>query len=263
MESPQGGFPDPTPLKKGFHGQKTKMKSSSRHEFRLPKTQLVKHLVVFGRKFARCFMSQREVKVEISIKLAPRIYNNLLSIRKNGSNDFDVFKAALDQFERTTLTCNAFSYVKPWLKLKDALKWKEETEGSSQSSGSKRSRNPDGTSQQSDGRTRFDINDKPLDLEDEQPLHRPVGRNKAKKAASTASGSSFMDQFGEKFDRYVHVQETKVEMLSREEQKMIETKSVIQTKTNMKILKMKADGRPRMRRFGAISCDDGVPSSPT
>nr|KAJ0185954.1 hypothetical protein LSAT_V11C900482200 [Lactuca sativa] len=151
------------------------------------------------------------------------IYNNLLNIRKSGSNDFDVFKVALNQFEKTTATRKAFS-------LKDVPKWKEQTEGSSQSFGSKRSRNPDGTSQQSDNRTHFDINDEPHDLEDEQPL-----------PASTALGSSVIDKFGEKFDCYVHVQETKAEMLSRVEQKMIETQSVIQTKTVMKILKMKAD----------------------
>nr|KAJ0208944.1 hypothetical protein LSAT_V11C400205440 [Lactuca sativa] len=112
----------------------------------------------------------------------------------------------------------------------------EQTEGSSQSSGAKRSRNPDATSQQSDGLIHFDINEEPLDLEDEQPLRRPVGGNKAKTTALMASRSSLMDQFGEKFDRYVYVQETKTEMLSRVEQKMIETQSVIQTKTNMENL---------------------------
>ncbi|XP_023746509.1 glutathione S-transferase T3-like [Lactuca sativa] len=112
------------------------------------------------------------------------IYNNLLNIRKSGANDCDVFKAGLDQFEKITPTRKAFPYVKHWLKLKDALKWKEQTEGSSQSSGSKRSRNSDGMFQQSDGRTHFDIKDDPLDIEDEQPLRRPVGRSKAKKKKS-------------------------------------------------------------------------------
>ncbi|KAL7585260.1 hypothetical protein Lser_V15G42699 [Lactuca serriola] len=176
------------------------------------------------------------------------IYNNLLNIRKSGSNDFDVFKAAMDQFEKTTPTRKVFPYMKPWLKLKDAPKWKEQTEGSSQSSGSKRSRNPDGTSQQSDGRTHIDINDDPIDLENDQPLRRPVGRNKAKKAASTSSNSSVMDMFGDKFDRYVQLQETKAEVMTRMEQKMIEAQTsfqeaqeTLQTKTDMKILKMKAD----------------------
>nr|KAJ0215022.1 hypothetical protein LSAT_V11C300108310 [Lactuca sativa] len=82
------------------------------------------------------------------------IYNNLLNIRKSGSNDFDVFKAAMDQFEKTTPTRKTFPYMKP---------------------------NPDETSQQSDGRTHIDINDDPIDLKNDQPLHRPVGRNKAKK----------------------------------------------------------------------------------
>nr|KAJ0201787.1 hypothetical protein LSAT_V11C600333600 [Lactuca sativa] len=115
------------------------------------------------------------------------------------------------------------------------------TEGSSQSSDSKRARNSNATSQQSDRRTHFDINDDPFDLEDEKPLRRSVGRNKVKKSASTASGSSVMNQFGEKFDNYVHVQETKAEILIRVEQKLKETPSMIQTKTYMEILQMKAD----------------------
>nr|KAJ0218760.1 hypothetical protein LSAT_V11C300102980 [Lactuca sativa] len=109
------------------------------------------------------------------------ICNNLLNIRKSRSNDFDVFKVTLDQFENITPTHKAFLYVKVWLKLKDVPKWKEQMERSSQSSGAKHSRNPDATSQQSNGRTHFDINDDPLDLEDEQPLRRPVGKNKARK----------------------------------------------------------------------------------
>nr|KAJ0211070.1 hypothetical protein LSAT_V11C400189690 [Lactuca sativa] len=176
------------------------------------------------------------------------IYNNLLNIRKSDSNDFDVFKAAMDQYEKTTPTRKAFPYMKPWLKLKDAPKWKEQTEGSSQSSGSKRSRNSDGTSQQSDGRTHIDINDDPIDLENDQPLRRPIGRNKAKKATSTSSNSSVMDMFGDKFDRYVQLQETKAEVMTRMEQKMIkaqtsfqEAQETLQTKTDMEILKMKAD----------------------
>nr|KAJ0199238.1 hypothetical protein LSAT_V11C600337510 [Lactuca sativa] len=148
------------------------------------------------------------------------IYNNLLNIRKSGSNDFDVFKAAMDQYEKTTPTRKAFPYMKSWLKLKDSPKWKEQTEGSSQSS----------------------------DLETDQPLPRPVGRNKAKKAASTSSNSSVMDMFGDKFDRYVQLQETKAEVMTRMEQKMIEAQTsfqeaqeTLQTKTDMEILKMKAD----------------------
>nr|KAJ0220437.1 hypothetical protein LSAT_V11C200089060 [Lactuca sativa] len=142
------------------------------------------------------------------------IYNNLLNIRKSGSNDFDVFKAAMEQFEKTTPTRKAFPYMKPWLKLKDAPKWKEQTEGTS---------NPDASSQQSDGRTHIDINDDLLDLENDQLLRRPVGRNKAKKAAS-----SVMDMFGDKFDRYVQLQETKAEVMTRMEEKMIEAQSSFQ-----------------------------------
>ncbi|XP_052621582.1 glutathione S-transferase T3-like [Lactuca sativa] len=164
------------------------------------------------------------------------IYNNLLN------------KAAMDQFEKTTPTRKAFPYMKPWLKLKDTPKWKEQTEGTSQSSGSKRLRNPDGTSQQSDDRTHIDINDDPKDLENDQPLRRPVGRNKAKKAVSTSSNSSVMDMFDDKFDRYVQLQEMKAEVMTRMEQNMIEAQTsfqeaqeTLQTKTDMEILKMKAD----------------------
>nr|KAJ0227805.1 hypothetical protein LSAT_V11C100048640 [Lactuca sativa] len=139
------------------------------------------------------------------------VYNNHKNLHKNGSSDFDVFKAALYEFEKTTPTCKAFPYVKPWLKLKDPQKWKKQTEGTSQtSSGSKRSRNPYATSQQSDGQTHIDINDDPIDLENEQSLRRLVGRNKAKKKKV------------DKYNRYVQIQETKAEMMSQVEHKMIE-----------------------------------------
>nr|KAJ0216177.1 hypothetical protein LSAT_V11C300125190 [Lactuca sativa] len=151
------------------------------------------------------------------------IYNNLLNIRKSDLNDFDVFKVAMEQFEKTTPARKTFWYMKRWLKLKDALKWKEQTEGTLQSSGSKH-------------------------LENEQPIRRPVERNKAKKAASTSSSSSVMNLFGDKFDRYVQIQETKAEVMTRMEQKMVEaqtsfqeTQATIQRKTDTEILKMKAD----------------------
>ena len=112
---------------------------------------------------------------------------------------------------------------KHWLKLKDAPNWKKLTKGTSQtSSGSKRSRNPDGTSQQSDELTHIDINDDLLDLEDEQPHRRSIGRNKSRKATL---GSSVIDHFGEKFDRYVQLQESKASMMSWVEQKMIEAQA--------------------------------------
>nr|KAJ0221150.1 hypothetical protein LSAT_V11C200093130 [Lactuca sativa] len=57
-----------------------------------------------------------------------------------------------------------------------------------------------------------------------------------------------MDMFGDKFDRYVQLQETEVEVMTRMEQKMIEAQTsfqeaqaTIQIKTDMEILKMKAD----------------------
>ena len=57
-----------------------------------------------------------------------------------------------------------------------------------------------------------------------------------------------MDIFGDKFDRYVQIQETKAEVMTRMEQKMVEaqtsfqeTQATIQRKTDTEILKMKAD----------------------
>nr|KAJ0191172.1 hypothetical protein LSAT_V11C800442440 [Lactuca sativa] len=169
------------------------------------------------------------------------IHNNLLNIRKSGSNDFDVFKAGMEQFDKTTPTRKAFLYMKPWLKLKDAPKWKEQTEGTLLSSGSKHSRNPDGTSQQSYGRTHIDI------LKTTNLFVGPLEEIKQKNAASTSSNSSVMNMFGDKFDRYVQLQETKAEVMTRMEQKMIEeqtsfqeAQTTIQIKIDMEILKMKA-----------------------
>nr|KAJ0189883.1 hypothetical protein LSAT_V11C800415330 [Lactuca sativa] len=85
------------------------------------------------------------------------------------------------------------------LKSKDAPKWKELSERVSQtSSDSKRLRNPNGTSQQSKTRTHIAINDNLTDLEDEQPLRQPIGRNKAKKAVSSAWRSINMMGFSHK-----------------------------------------------------------------
>ena len=57
-----------------------------------------------------------------------------------------------------------------------------------------------------------------------------------------------MNLFGDKFDRYVQIQETKAEVMTRMEQKMVEaqtsfqeTQATIQRKTDTEILKMKAD----------------------
>nr|KAJ0190909.1 hypothetical protein LSAT_V11C800395440 [Lactuca sativa] len=198
------------------------------------------------------------------------IYNNLQNICKSGSNDFDAFKATLDQFKKTTQTRKAFSYVKVWPKLKDSPKWIQQMEGTSQtSSGLKRSRNPDATSQQLDGRTHIDINDDLLDLENDQPLRRPVGKNKTKKSGSTSTGSSVIDHFREQFDRYVQVKENTPGIMIQVEQKMIDTQTsfqeaqtTLQTKTDMELVKMKI-GRPRRQRFEAFSCDERGSSSLT
>nr|KAJ0202505.1 hypothetical protein LSAT_V11C500297250 [Lactuca sativa] len=124
-------------------------------------------------------------------------------------------------------TRKTFPYVKPLLNLKDAPKWKEQTEGTSQSSGSKRSRNPDATSQQSDGRTHIDINHDPLDLENKQPLRQPFVRNKAKKRLHR------LRALVEKFDRYVQVQANKTELMTRMEQKIINAQTLFQEAQEM------------------------------
>lgn len=47
------------------------------------------------------------------------------------------------------------------------------------SSGSKHLRNTDASSQQWVGRSHIEINDKSVDVEDEQPLRQPIGKNRA------------------------------------------------------------------------------------
>lgn len=68
--------------------------------------------------------------------------------------------------------------------------------------------------------TFIDINDDPNEFQDEKTLRRPIGRNKAKKAAfgssSKISKTSSIDHFKEKFDRYVQLQEGKVEIMEEE-----------------------------------------------
>nr|KAJ0195624.1 hypothetical protein LSAT_V11C700350320 [Lactuca sativa] len=56
----------------------------------------------------------------------------------------------------------------------------------------------------------------------------PLEEIKQKKAASTSLNSSVMDIFGDKFDRYVQLQETKVDVMTRMEQKMIEAQPSFQ-----------------------------------
>jgi hypothetical protein len=108
-------------------------------------------------------------------------------MHKSGANDFDVFSAAMEQYEKAHPNRHTFPYVQPWLRLRDCSKWKNKKESdTSASTGSKRTRN-EGQSSQSDGRTFIDINDEPIDHPDEQPLSRPVGRTKAKKAASSSN----------------------------------------------------------------------------
>ena len=50
-----------------------------------------------------------------------KIYNNTTNLYKIRSNNFDVLSVAMEQYEKTT-THKYFSYMKLWLKLKDALK---------------------------------------------------------------------------------------------------------------------------------------------
>lgn len=127
----------------------------------------------------------------------------------------------MEKYEKTIITCKAFPYIQPWLKLKDAPKRKYMQEPNSSSS--KRSRNVGRSTclQQSDDRKHIDINDESVDVKYKQPLRRPIWRNKGKKVASYSSsknlGSNVIDHFGGKFDRYVQQQEHKVAMMSRVE----------------------------------------------
>ncbi|KAI3709706.1 hypothetical protein L2E82_39472 [Cichorium intybus] len=155
------------------------------------------------------------------------IYNDLKNVRKSWSSDFEDFNAALQQYEKTTPTRKAIPYIQAWTELKKQPKWLLVED--SQSSGTKRSRSVhQGTSQQSDRRTYIDINDEPVDLEEDEPqlIRRPMWRDKAKKAAS-GSESSVMDLFGDKFDRYVQLQSDKVGIMSRVEQQIVETQQQI------------------------------------
>ena len=131
--------------------------------------------------------------------------------------------------------------------MKECPKWKDHLE-SENLSGSKRSRNEGGSSQQSDGRTFIDINDEPGD--NDQPTPRPMGRDRAKKKAakSTESQSSVIDVFGDKFDRYVKLQEDRTESFTRMEREFVESQQTFKKKTDldmiktdMEILKMKAE----------------------
>ncbi|KAI3789767.1 hypothetical protein L2E82_02571 [Cichorium intybus] len=170
-----------------------------------------------------------------------------MNVRKSGSNDFDVFNAALQQYEKTTPTRKAFPYVQAWTELKKQPKWLLVED--SKSSGIKRSRSVhQGTSQQSDGRSYINVNDEPVDLEEDepQPICRPMGRDKAKKAAS-GSESSVMDLYGDKFDRYVQLQSDKVGIMSRVKQQIVETQQQIaetqwklQRNANIDLLSKKA-----------------------
>nr|KAJ0188424.1 hypothetical protein LSAT_V11C900479440 [Lactuca sativa] len=163
----------------------------------------------------------------------------------------------------------SFSVYETVAKIERRPKWKEQTEGTSQSSGSKRLRNPDATSQQSDGRTHIDINDNPLDLENDQPLRRPVGRSKAKKAASTSSNSSVMDMVDDKFDRYVQLQENEGRGDDSDGTKNDRSIMIISRGTNDAPNKNRYEnlenesGRPRGRRLGTFPSDERIGSSPT
>nr|KAJ0225851.1 hypothetical protein LSAT_V11C100003350 [Lactuca sativa] len=140
--------------KKGSHGQKRKMKSDSQtFGCFWEKVCAVFYELTGSESRNPDQISSKWGDIRLKCTEFGGIYNILLNIRKT-----------------------------------DALKWKEQTEASSQSSISKCSINPDATSQQSNGQTDFNIDDDPLNLEDEQPLRRQVERNKAKKSGFNGFG---------------------------------------------------------------------------
>ena len=62
-----------------------------------------------------------------------------------------------------------------------------------------------------------------MNRDGDQPIRRPMGRDRAKKKAtkSTESASSVIDVFGDKFDRYVKLQEDRAETFTKMEKKSL------------------------------------------
>ncbi|KAL7593098.1 hypothetical protein Lser_V15G35524 [Lactuca serriola] len=112
------------------------------------------------------------------------IYNKLSSQRQSGANDFDVFRAAMEEYH--VQMGHIFEYEKVWEIVRKDPKWIKMPTSSEQQS--KRSRGS-GSFDVSDGHTNIDLNadtdeipNEFDDIEEISPPRRTMGHDKAKHA---------------------------------------------------------------------------------
>ncbi|XP_023747506.1 uncharacterized protein LOC111895662 [Lactuca sativa] len=113
------------------------------------------------------------------------IYNRIAAQQQSGTNDFDLFKAAKEQY-RVEMG-HVFDFEKSWELLRANPKWNKTSTSSEVQS--KRSRNSSSIDV-SDARTNIDLNadddEIPDDIQEISPLRRPPGRDKARRVARHA-----------------------------------------------------------------------------
>ncbi|KAL7589119.1 hypothetical protein Lser_V15G37747 [Lactuca serriola] len=113
------------------------------------------------------------------------IYNRLETQQKSGTNDFDLFKSAKEQY-RVEMG-HVFDFEKSWELLRADPKGNKMPTSSEVQS--KRSRNSSSVDV-SDARTNIDLNadddEIPDDIQEISPPRRPPGRDKARRAARHA-----------------------------------------------------------------------------
>ncbi|KAL7584206.1 uncharacterized protein LOC111916973 [Lactuca sativa] len=113
------------------------------------------------------------------------IYNRLHAQQQSGTNDFDLFKSAKEQY-RVGMG-HVFNFEKSWELLRANPRWNKMPTSSEVQS--KRSRNSSSVDV-SDARTHInlnaDIDEIPDDIEEISPPRRPPGRDKARRAARHA-----------------------------------------------------------------------------
>ncbi|XP_052622814.1 uncharacterized protein LOC128128049 [Lactuca sativa] len=113
------------------------------------------------------------------------IYNRLEAQQQSGTNDYDLFKSAKQQY-RVEMG-HVFDFEKSWELLRADPKWNETPTSSEVQP--KRSRNSS-SADVSDARTNIDLNadddEIPDDIQEISPPRRPPGRDKARRAARHA-----------------------------------------------------------------------------
>ncbi|XP_023755461.1 uncharacterized protein LOC111903928 [Lactuca sativa] len=113
------------------------------------------------------------------------IYNRIAAQQQSGTNEFDLFKAAKEQY-RVEMG-HVFDFEKSWELLRADPKWNKTPTSSEVQS--KRSRNSSSVDV-SDARTNIDLNadddEIPNDIQEISPPRRPPGRDKARRAARHA-----------------------------------------------------------------------------